>query len=253
MNESIFETAKRVFTEANSSPPETAKRLRYDYRFTLDDIAKVLVSPEGLNLSAFHATWALFDLHRGLTEGMKALHNAGLSYNDIAVSLNDRRGLGIYAGDIAVVLHDPECLNLSTVETVKILRDGLGLTAGDIAVVLHDPVSVSLNFSDGEVAHTLWEALGCSIPQTAKILQDRIGVEHRKIAKAIWDGIIVPIARDTQEVLVEEIAQALKDGLGLNDSEIADAIKDIGVSKPSSHKTASELKAEKSSSKKGIK
>lgn len=141
----------------------------------LSDLSKAL--HEGLNLSVEKTAKILHDPYLmgwGADEIARALHSGlHLSDAEVAKTLHGIDGLNLSAGEVALVLSDPD--------------DGLGLPAAKVAITLHAPDG--LNLPPADVARALSSGLNLHPSEVAQALSEGLGMDCPAIAKALEAGL----------------------------------------------------------------
>ena len=242
------------------SNAEIAKWLKvsaYNLRLTFGDAANVLQN--SLNLSVNDVVETLLQVGMEPHYIAKALYSKdgfNLTFEEVAKALRDA---GISHYDIGRALH--YSLHLSHLGVVRVLKDAIGLD--DVVKVAAVLRGLYFRSDTPAAAKTLRDGLELSASEIARGLYSKEGFNQtaKGVAEALCDGLelsaeeVAKVLKDGLELSAARVAKVLKDGLELTDAEVAKVLKDAGI-KPSSHKTATEIKAakeQKNASKKGIK
>lgn len=228
MDAEIYKKAKQYFAAANCNISGAARMLRDKVELSNDDIVRVVISPDGLKQSIESAVLAvLAGLDLSLKEGVKALYDGEILPEEIAKALHG------------------EMINLSADKVAWALREGCNLSNEGVAEMLHSVHGLDLRLND--LARVLYSRVGLDLePVTVVEILDDIGFDPDVIVKALSEGCGLTKAHTT--AAVNKTAVGSRVGLSARAHYMDPVLKE-----PASYKTASEIRAAKNTSKKGIK
>jgi len=235
------ELALALFEGLGLPPVEFVKVLK-----SLDGIK---IPPEAMASVLNEAGLGIEDTVKALTYGLncdadqiaRTLSPALFTAAEVARTLLDRDYYGLFKNEVALVLYSPEGLGLDAEEVAKIFHspEGLGYDVETVSCVLRD----ALDLGPLAAAHALEES-GVSGTEIVRALKDQYGM---------FDAAIVDMLIKGEGWEERGVVNAFK-GLGFTEQQIEDLFVEITDPKPPpTYKSASQIRAAKNTSKKGIK